>query len=524
MADLSTITLPNGNEYNLKDANAIPSSEKAAANGVATLDANGLVPQSQMPGMVILSYGNNTWADFLAAYQKNNIIYCRASSNSNPASGSQTRLAFMAYVNNATTPTEVEFQYYRSVSSHSATQQGDQVYVYKLTNKNAWTVTVRETYTKVVTNNGLTSTWASGTLTAKANLVSDTKLTNAATADTEVADRVYPVALDTNGKLAVNVPWESGSTLQWTIDNDGSGSTSLQATIQNDVTNNVASGMYAHAEGSLTTASGNLSHAEGDSTIASANMSHAEGSETQASGQYSHAEGYGTTASGAGSHTEGNTTQASRTNAHAEGGNTIASGICAHVEGEYTVASGEAAHAEGCGKNNSGTIDTTYGASGNYSHVEGHETKAQGIASHAEGYRTIASGHYTHTEGENTTASGESSHAEGMYTTANHRSQHVFGELNVLDTSSALATARGTYIEIVGNGDSNNARSNARTLDWSGNEVLAGKLTVGAAPTNNMDVATKQYVDNKSITITASITQPSSGSTGDLWIVLEEET
>ena len=86
MADLSTITLPSGDTYNLKDQNAVPSSEKAAANGVATLDANGLIPQSQVPGMVILSYGNNTWDDFLAAYQKNNVIYCRASSNSNPAS------------------------------------------------------------------------------------------------------------------------------------------------------------------------------------------------------------------------------------------------------------------------------------------------------------------------------------------------------------------------------------------------------------------------------------------------------
>jgi hypothetical protein len=71
--------------------------------------------------MVILSYGNSTWAEFEAAYNNNVIVYCRASSNSNPASGSQTRMAFMAYVNNATTPTEVEFQYYRSMSAHSAT-------------------------------------------------------------------------------------------------------------------------------------------------------------------------------------------------------------------------------------------------------------------------------------------------------------------------------------------------------------------------------------------------------------------
>jgi len=70
--------------------------------------------------MVILSYGNSTWNDFINAYTSNKIVYCRASSNSNPATGSQTRLAFMAYVNDADNPTEVEFQYYRSVSSHSA--------------------------------------------------------------------------------------------------------------------------------------------------------------------------------------------------------------------------------------------------------------------------------------------------------------------------------------------------------------------------------------------------------------------
>jgi hypothetical protein len=60
--------------------------------------------------MVILSYGSSTWNSFIDAYNNNVIVYCRASSDSsNPASGSQTRMAFMAYVNNETTPTEVEF-------------------------------------------------------------------------------------------------------------------------------------------------------------------------------------------------------------------------------------------------------------------------------------------------------------------------------------------------------------------------------------------------------------------------------
>lgn len=59
---------------------------------------------------------------------------------------------------------------------------------------------------------------------------------------------------------------------------------------------------------------------------------------------------------------------------------------------------------------------------------------------------------------------GDLSHAEGNGTTANHMSQHVFGEYNILDPSENASTARGTYVEIVGNGTSS-AYSNARTLD-----------------------------------------------------------
>lgn len=118
-----------------------------------------------MTGMTILAYGKSTWADFLAAYTAKHVVYCRASSSSNPASGSQTRLAFMAYVNNETNPTSVEFQYYRSVSSHSATQQGDQVYVYKLDKTAGWTVTVRECYTRIVAGTGINATYSNGVLT-----------------------------------------------------------------------------------------------------------------------------------------------------------------------------------------------------------------------------------------------------------------------------------------------------------------------------------------------------------------------
>lgn len=136
--------------------------------------------------------------------------------------------------------------------------------------------------------------------------------------------------------------------------------------------------------------------------------------------------------------------------------------------------------------------------------AEGYNNTASGVRSHAEGANNTSSGSYSHAEGYYTTASGDYSHVEGRYTIAQSASQHVFGEYNIADTQGSNQ-AKGTYVEIVGNGSAINKRSNARTLDWNGNEVLAGKLTVGTGPTNNMDVATKQYVDNAIPTVPTNI-------------------
>lgn len=214
----------------------------------------------------------------------------------------------------------------------------------------------------------------------------------------------------------------------------------------------------------------------------------AEGIDATASGQCSHAEGYSTTASGS--------------NSHAEGFGSSASGIVSHAEGFSSTAYGLASHAEGGSS-----------ASGDYAHAEGSGTYAMAVCAHAEGCSTQAY--------------GENAHAEGLGTWAARRSNHVFGEYN-LEDRNGTQTTRGTYVEIVGNGTADDARSNARTLDWSGNEVLAGKLTVGAAPTANMDVTTKQYVDTglsaKQKTITVSTNEPTSsdGVNGDIWFVYEE--
>lgn len=157
--------------------------------------------ENAMTTMVIARYGITTYAEILDAYQKGWIIYTRASSNSNPATGSQTRLAFMAYVNNADNPTEIEFQYYRSMSSHTDSSQGDQVYIYKINKTSGWSVTTREAATRLIPSTGLTHTFVNGiksTNTVKVNLNSETSLGTIGT-----TEGLYPIGVDSNGQLCV---------------------------------------------------------------------------------------------------------------------------------------------------------------------------------------------------------------------------------------------------------------------------------------------------------------------------------
>ncbi len=119
----------------------------------------------------------------------------------------------------------------------------------------------------------------------------------------------------------------------------------------------------------------------------------------------------------------------------------------------------------------------------------GDSTTASGNGSHAEGYGTTASGDNSHAEGNNTKASGMSSHAEGNATIASGEYQHVQGKYNIEDTANK-------YAHIVGNGNPN-TRANAHTLDWEGNAWYAGKLSQEGNPTEDKDLTTKKYVDDK---------------------------
>lgn len=70
------------------------------------------------------------------------------------------------------------------------------------------------------------------------------------------------------------------------------------------------------------------------------------------------------------------------------------------------------------------------------------EPVATNLSAHVEGYKNIALGDY----------------------------QHVQGKFNVADSTKAF---------IIGNGTATDARSNALTVDWSGNMTIAGDLTTG---------------------------------------------
>lgn len=247
-------------------------------------------------------------------------------------------------------------------------------------------------------------------------------------------------------------------------------------------TGNPHENIYFERTGFSVDSIGLLSVAEGDHTSARGKASHAEGSSTRANNNYSHAEGLGTQANGLASHAEGQSSKASGESSHSEGNETTASGNYSHAEGRQTIASGFASHAEG----------------------------ASSIGYFSQNY-LIAAGDYSHAEGLITQANGDYSHAEGYKTIANGEAQHVFGSHNIEDLNDE-------YVEIVGNGKyiideqtpsaSYWTYSNARTLDWDGNEWLAGDLTINGSTSvgtalSNINVTLGNSLVNR-VTLTSS--------------------
>ena len=152
-----------------------------------------------------------------------------------------------------------------------------------------------------------------------------------------------------------------------------------------------------------------------------------------------------------------------------------------------------------------GRVDDTGAASS----AVGIEVQASGMAAHAEGYGVRAAGNFSHAEGSFTGALKEDSHAEGYSTIAASMYQHVQGKNNIEDNLDK-------YAHIVGNGKDENSRANAHTLDWEGNAWFAGKLSQEGTPTEDKDLATKKYVDDK----VSSLPQISFNEAGELVVTI----
>lgn len=245
-------------------------------------------------------------------------------------------------------------------------------------------------------------------------------------------------------------------------------------------------------------------HAEGYNSLAIGDASHAEGYGTQA-GTRGHAEGAFTKAglddtpelTHLGSHAEGYLTIANFVS-HAEGiktragggtGNSTVDGKGNHAEGVETEAYGHAVHAEG--------DHSTTDAYTLTSHIEGHyntivntfdQVQYYSMALHIEGYNNIRiAGIGSHIEGINNTVTAVNvtgAHLEGVccQIDTNSEGMHVGGRANSTSSGYAEVIGNGTYTR-TGNGVSadmtfsNIVRSDARRLDWNGNEWIAGSMT-----------------------------------------------
>lgn len=253
---------------------------------------------------------------------------------------------------------------------------------------------------------------------------------------------------------------------------------------------NKAIGSFSHAEGADTVALGNNSHAEGVSTKALADESHAEGDTSYAEGKSSHAEGYFTQTFGEASHSEGIHTIASGDYSHAEGENTVANSQGSHVQGRFNLLDDMPkytysyfignAQRDGEEKvyilNNTPVLNAevgTFDAEITETQVKNLKTNDLVIFSNQKPFDI----YYNITEIQ-----------------SDDNSQY---QLALTGITTQINRGPGTYAHIVGNGTSEENRSNAHTLDWEGNAWFAGDVRIGGTNyANATTLATQNDVNN----------------------------
>lgn len=176
---------------------------------------------------------------------------------------------------------------------------------------------------------------------------------------------------------------------------------------------------------------------------------------------------------------------------YAEGFGSVAAGGAAHAEGKGCKTYEDFSHVEG-----SNNVNIGYGA-----HVEGWNNTNFGYGSHVEGVNNLCTVNGGHVEGQYNTVNGSAAHAEGYRTIASSPYQHVGGKWNIED-------ANNKYAFIIGNGITNERRSNAFTVSWDG-DIVAKSITVDTLNLKNVtfDTVTTDAINTDSVsTSTLTVT------------------
>lgn len=151
---------------------------------------------------------------------------------------------------------------------------------------------------------------------------------------------------------------------------------------------------------------------------------------------------------------------------------------------------------------------------------QGYVTTASTTGSHSEGLYTLASGIGSHAEGASTTAYGGISHAEGYGTIAYNPYSHAEGQYNI---------SGGSYIHVIGNGYGESVRSNAHTMDLSGNSRNAGDVYGGVVWNNNGTVksykhALSEKLDTSDISNSALEVYIDGEQLGSTWKTIDNQS
>ena len=189
------------------------------------------------------------------------------------------------------------------------------------------------------------------------------------------------------------------------------------------------------------------------------------------------------TASGKASFTSGRQNEATDDYSVAMGFINHATAPCSFAVGQGNRATGHSSIAMGHINKSSGMHSTAIGesneATGQMSAAIGFINKSNGPYSFAVGMSNEANAHCAIAMGENNESNGIYSVAIGLGLLAFGKNQNVLGKYNIADNNNK-------YAFIIGNG-TDEARSNALTLDWNGDLWLSGDVT--ATDTDGQEIS-----------------------------------